>query len=299
MKKIVYIDMDGVLADFETGIAALSEETLKKYEGRLDEVPGIFSLMKPIPGAIEAVHKLQEEFDLYILSTSPWNSPTAASDKVQWVTRYLDDVFHKKMIITHCKNLCKGDYLIDDCDKNGTSEFEGEWIQFGSEQFPDWPSVVTYLLDAVEEYGEGDEEDLDDEFIYQVWQYHPEEDSFDVIETFADLDEAFQYKDKLNEKFREEIAWVESNVDNDFYDFDKNKFVDLYFNWKIWKYEVGTGMRVLLEKYESGEEAKRRKAELQKEFPQDILYIMYYGEGQDPDYGISLEVQKKRESDKG
>lgn len=66
--------------------------------------------------------------------------------KVLWVTRYLDDVFHKRMVITHCKNLCKGDILIDDRGKNGTSEFEGEWIQFGSDRFPDWKSVLDYLL---------------------------------------------------------------------------------------------------------------------------------------------------------
>jgi 5'(3')-deoxyribonucleotidase len=83
---------------------------------------------------------------VYILSTAPWKNPTAASDKVAWVTKYLDDVFHKRMVITHCKNLCKGDYLIDDRGKNGTSEFEGEWIHFGSERFPDWESVLDYLL---------------------------------------------------------------------------------------------------------------------------------------------------------
>lgn len=102
--------------------------------------------MKPMPGAIEAMHTLREHFDLYILSTAPWKNPSAWSDKVKWVTRYLDDVFHKRMIITHCKNLCKGDYLIDDRGKNGTSEFEGEWIQFGNDEFPDWESIVQYLM---------------------------------------------------------------------------------------------------------------------------------------------------------
>ena len=63
-----------------------------------------------------------------------------------WITKYLDDVFHKRMIITHCKHLCKGDILIDDRDKNGTDQFEGQWIQFGSTQYPDWKSVVDYLL---------------------------------------------------------------------------------------------------------------------------------------------------------
>ena len=50
------------------------------------------------------------------------------------------------MIITHCKHLCKGNYLIDDRDKHGASEFEGEWIHFGSERFPNWETVLEYLL---------------------------------------------------------------------------------------------------------------------------------------------------------
>lgn len=56
------------------------------------------------------------------------------------------DVFHKRMVITHRKDLCQGDYLIDDRGKHGTSEFGGEWIEFGSEKFPDWTSVLNYLL---------------------------------------------------------------------------------------------------------------------------------------------------------
>ena len=145
-KKRVFVDMDNVLVDFQSGLDLQSDEIKKEYEGRLDEIPGLFADMKPMPGAIEAMHTLQEHFDLYILSTAPWKNPSAWSDKVKWVTRYLDDVFHKRMVITHCKNLCKGDYLIDDRGKNGTSEFEGKWIQFGNNEFPDWESVVNYLL---------------------------------------------------------------------------------------------------------------------------------------------------------
>ena len=145
-KKRVFVDMDNVLVDFQSGLDLQSDEIKKEYEGRLDEIPGLFAEMKPMPGAIEAMHTLQEHFDLYILSTAPWKNPSAWSDKVKWVTRYLDDVFHKRMVITHCKNLCKGDYLIDDRGKNGTSEFEGKWIQFGNNEFPGWESVVNYLL---------------------------------------------------------------------------------------------------------------------------------------------------------
>ena len=145
MKKL-FFDMDGVLVDFQSGIDKLSEDVKKEYEGRLDEVPGVFALMSPMPGAIDAVHKLQEKYDVYILSTAPWKNPSAWSDKVKWVTEHLDDVFHKRMVITHCKHLCEGDYLIDDRGKNGASEFKGEWIQFGSDRFADWKSVLSYLL---------------------------------------------------------------------------------------------------------------------------------------------------------
>lgn len=145
-KKRLYFDMDGVIVDFDSALKLQSEETLKEYEGREDEIPGLFGRMQPMPGAIEAVRKLNEIYDCYILSTAPWGNPSAWSDKVIWITRYLDDVFHKKMVITHCKHLCKGDILIDDRDKHGVRDFDGEWIHFGSERFPDWDSVLDYLI---------------------------------------------------------------------------------------------------------------------------------------------------------
>ena len=143
--KRLFFDMDNVLVDFASGIAKLDAKTIQDYAGRLDEVPGIFSKMEPLPGAIDAVHRLAQKFDVYILSTAPWKNPSAWADKVTWVTRYFDDVFHKRLILSHHKDLLKGDYLIDDRPKHGAESFEGEWIQFGSDEFPNWPAVVEYL----------------------------------------------------------------------------------------------------------------------------------------------------------
>lgn len=145
-KKRIFFDMDGVLVNFESGIERLSDEVKEQYKGRLDEVPGIFALMDPIPGAREAVRLLAKYYDVYILSTSPWNNPTAASDKIEWVKKHMNEIFHKRVILTHHKELCQGDYLIDDRGKNGTSEFSGEWIHIGSKEFPDMDAVLNYLL---------------------------------------------------------------------------------------------------------------------------------------------------------
>ena len=140
--------MDNVLVDFPSGISQISEDLQKKYEGRLDEVPGIFSLMKPIHGAIEAYEKLSKKFDTYILSTAPWMNSSAWSDKNEWVRKHLGEVAHKRLILSHHKNLNMGDYLIDDRTANGADRFQGEHIHFGTEKFPSWEIVLDYLLET-------------------------------------------------------------------------------------------------------------------------------------------------------
>lgn len=146
VKKVLYIDMDNVLVDFSSGINRLDEETKRKYQGRLDEVPGIFSLMDPIERSVDSFIKLAQVFDTYILSTSPWENPSAWSDKLVWVKKYLGEYSYKRLILSHHKNLSIGDYLIDDRTENGVDEFMGEHIHFGSQKFPDWISVMSYLL---------------------------------------------------------------------------------------------------------------------------------------------------------
>jgi 5'-nucleotidase len=145
LDKILYIDMDNVLVDFPSGIAQLSDHDRERYVDRYDEVPHIFSKMKPLDGAVEAYAELSQFFDTYILSTAPWNNPTAWSDKLIWVQTYLGSYAHKRLILSHHKNLNDGHYLIDDRTKNGVDRFRGVHIHFGTEKYPDWNAVVTYL----------------------------------------------------------------------------------------------------------------------------------------------------------
>jgi len=147
-RKILYIDMDGVLVDFKSGIARLSEEVRRAYEPHLDDVPGIFALMDPMPGAIEAYQQLSQLFETYVLSTSPWKNSSAWSDKLLWVQLHLGAAAYKRLILSHHKDLNRGDFLVDDRPDHGADRFDGELILFGSPRFPDWPAVMSYLCVA-------------------------------------------------------------------------------------------------------------------------------------------------------
>ena len=141
--SIVYVDMDNVLVDFNSGIKKLN---LDPKTNDLDEVDGIFSYMTPLKGAIEGYNRLVElGHDVYILSTAPWENSSAWSDKLIWVKKYIGENAKKRLILSHNKNLNKGDFLIDDRLANGAGEFEGTLIRFGSEDFPNWNTVINYF----------------------------------------------------------------------------------------------------------------------------------------------------------
>ena len=144
-KKILHIDMDGVLVDFKAGLAKVHPLIQEEYLDREDEIPGIFSLMPPMEGAVEAFHELSKKYNTYILSTAPWENHTAWMEKLIWVKNYLGEAAYKRLTISHNKHLAIGDFLIDDRPHNGAKYFQGEWIHFGSDRFPDWKSVVNYL----------------------------------------------------------------------------------------------------------------------------------------------------------
>ena len=95
--------------------------------------------------AIESFIELTKHFEKYVLSTAPWGNPSAWSDKLLWIKKYLGKLAFKRLILTHHKNLNTGDYLIDDRTARGADSFVGEHIHFGTKKFPDWQSVMKYL----------------------------------------------------------------------------------------------------------------------------------------------------------
>lgn len=149
MKKIVYIDMDWVLADFEDAIERLDFKTKIKYMNSYWNVDWIFKDLKPIKGAIESVKRLDKYFNIYILSSAPWGNSPARTHKIERVKKYFweskDSILYRKLILSSHKNLNKGDYLIDDRKENWAKEFEWDFIQFWTDRFSNRESVLSYM----------------------------------------------------------------------------------------------------------------------------------------------------------
>ncbi len=79
-----------------------------------------------------------------------WSIKKSTSDNqiyefFQELEEQFGELANRKLILTHRKDLIKGDILIDDRPNNGADKFQGVWIQFGSQSFPDWKSILIHL----------------------------------------------------------------------------------------------------------------------------------------------------------
>lgn len=150
-KPILWLDMDGVLVDLEFQIKKwfeLHPELKHIYKGSPDRIPGLFRNPPPIEGSLEAVHTLYDsgKYEMLIATAAPWGNPESAADKRYWIETHYGRMFHKKITVTHRKDLLYGDVLVDDRTRNGAAEFRGKFIHFGSERYPDWGTVLDELL---------------------------------------------------------------------------------------------------------------------------------------------------------
>ena len=140
--------MDGVISDFDkTKDELYSSE--KRPELKMD-----FSKLDTVPGADTAVMRLNQDFDMFIASTPVWDRPETWSQKREWIAKHFP-YLKQKLILTHRKDLLRGDILIDDSRWRGQPDFQGEWFWFNKEwDTRNWKACLEWIYKNKHNNGE-------------------------------------------------------------------------------------------------------------------------------------------------
>ncbi|TLV00828.1 5' nucleotidase, NT5C type [Dyadobacter luticola] len=136
-RKSIAVDMDNVIADIETnwiglynaefGVRIRKEDLRGKPEDdafpdplaarSLIFKPGFFRNAPVIPGAQEALIKLQQNFDVFIVSAA-MEFPNSLPEKYEWLAEHFPSIHWKNIVFCGDKRVINTDYLIDDHLKN-------------------------------------------------------------------------------------------------------------------------------------------------------------------------------------
>ena len=128
----VFIDLDGVTADFEHEMNAGGH-----HADDFKLMPGSYLWLPPIKDALDSIHQLNKAFParVWFLTKPPKFSPYAYVEKALWVQRYFGDDGLHQLIVTQNKSLVgtEKSILIDDrIHKGGVEQFRGTVIHFGA-----------------------------------------------------------------------------------------------------------------------------------------------------------------------
>jgi 5'-nucleotidase len=141
VKKIVLVDMDGVLANFELAcqqcwrrlypdlpFIELEERTThdikqqyatlgENYGNKMRDIihsNGFYATLEVMNGAKEGLDRLKQSGYEVFICTAQARNTKCAPEKAEWVNRHLGSEWVERMIITRDKTMVRGDILIDD-----------------------------------------------------------------------------------------------------------------------------------------------------------------------------------------
>ncbi|MEZ0611324.1 5'(3')-deoxyribonucleotidase [Fibrella sp. WM1] len=176
MKKRICIDQDDVLADTHAKLVQiylnsgapryeLAQLQEKSFHELLTEdeqkaiyqaihQPGFFRDIAVMPGAQEAISRLQEHYEIFV-ATAAMEFPDSFRDKYDWLAEHFPTIHWRNIIFLGDKSILGADYLIDDMPYN-LRTFGGKGLLFDALHNRDeadftrvrsWQEVLDLLLD--------------------------------------------------------------------------------------------------------------------------------------------------------
>jgi len=132
---IVYIDMDGVIADFRSSSYFIKKDPVVSAPPRMYE-HGFFENLPVVDGALWGVRSLlkNKNLDIYILTQPVKESSISYTEKANWIAKWFPEL-SGKIIMTQHKELLSahGRILIDDADwkwKEAWEKYNGTFFHF-------------------------------------------------------------------------------------------------------------------------------------------------------------------------
>lgn len=160
MTRRVFLDMDGVIVDFEGYLRQQNSGYAEpKFTGDdVKRIRGAYANMHPIAGALDGVRSIiGMGFDVWLATKPPTGISWAYGDKAAWVFNHLPEL-KRKLIITHDKGMlgCNDDFLVDDRPHRANcAAFRGLLVHFGGDTMHPsagiwvhgWPALLNVLRD--------------------------------------------------------------------------------------------------------------------------------------------------------
>lgn len=137
--KIILVDMDSVLTDFESGflkkwrekfpermyipvdarrMSSLQDEYPQEFRADIRDIirsKNFFKDLPLMPGATEALNYMIEGgYDVRICTRIPRSFEHCIPEKFAWILSYFGDEFTQRVIMTKDKTMIRGNILIDD-----------------------------------------------------------------------------------------------------------------------------------------------------------------------------------------
>jgi len=144
MKRLL-IDMDGVMSDtyaqyvkYEQNDLGITQ-TIEDFAGKPENIAFVniyqyinsvnfFYSAMPIAGSIEAVRKLNDSYQVFIVSAAT-QFPLSLIEKINWLAKYFPFIGWQQIVLCGSKEIAYGDIMIDDHFKN-LDKFKGQTLLF-------------------------------------------------------------------------------------------------------------------------------------------------------------------------